>query len=285
MKPKSRRRSAGRNDEVLAALRARRTRLLIWFLSFVLLMPLGCVGPCLVGAVVPNETAKTVFFVTAFLLPFVGLGGVLLMFNDRLKANRSLALAEEAEALDFDFTERPPPAAYSRLRGLRGVGGPDFDLGINRLSGEVDGEAISLLDYSLTFGYGRYSRSYSQTMVCLPDAAEDVPDFLLWPTGSFLTGLTDKVSRLFGKRVIELDDPEFGRQFALRGQDEDEVAACFTRDVVDLCLDRPDLAVEVRDGLLALYAPNRVARPAEYPDLVEHAGRWLKALRQRDGRR
>src|SRR5262245_22854015 len=80
--------------------RARRRHRRVWLLlcGFLVLIPVGCAGPWALSLSAAPEYQKALFY-AGLLLPFVGLGGALLMRFDLARSGRGLALAEQAERL------------------------------------------------------------------------------------------------------------------------------------------------------------------------------------------
>jgi hypothetical protein len=265
---------AGRNAAVIANLRRRSARVQRWLYFFLLLMPLGATGLALMIAGNPNATPSQVLGLGGILVFAVGLAGMLLMLGDQGKYRRSLALAEQADLMDFLFIEKPKEDRYAALRSLRVCKWATNHTAVNLLTGRVGEAAVTGMDYTFVIGSGRYARAFQQTVVLLPDTTHGLPDFLLYPRS-----WVDTLSQLLGKRLIELpEQAEFGRRFALRGDEPEEVAACFTPALVELCLAEKNLVLEAQDGLLVMYRKDQLAKPEEYPELVAEALRLAQAL-------
>jgi hypothetical protein len=112
----------------IEGLRRKRKRVLLLLVLFIVLMPVGCVGPFTLFSVAP-KSFQTPLFIAAGVLPLVGLAGTLLMLGDRSKASRSLALAEKAQQMGLGFVERPKPDEYRWLEKTESYGAADKHMG------------------------------------------------------------------------------------------------------------------------------------------------------------
>jgi hypothetical protein len=267
--------SSGKNESTIAALRQRRGRLRLWLFIFIALMPVGCIGPFGLLMVVPDGTPKTVLGILMLGLPFVGLGGMLLMLGDQSKAKRALALAEQAEEMGLLFTEKPKKGEYDWVRELKMYGNADDRArASNQLTGDNSGIDVTILDYSYVVGIGKYAQVYSQTLFVLHDVAQGLPDFILYPRGWL-----EALSALFGDRLIELrDHPGFSKRFAVQGDDAEAIRECLGEAAVQLCERYKDLTIEISEGLLAMHRHKRLAAANDYPEIVAYLGSLVKAL-------
>jgi hypothetical protein len=268
----------GVNDAAIASLRRRRRRARTLLLVFLALMPVGCVGPLSLFTLVPEGKAQTVLVVAALLLPFVGLGGALLMWGDRSKYTRALALAEQAEQLGLRFTEKPGKEEWEWLRALRTYGHADEHAGArNLLAGTMAGSGVTVMDYTFVIGFGKGRDICDQTVFALDSAAAGVPNFFLGPRGWL-----DKLARLFGGGGIEIPgEPEFAKRFVLAGDDEEAIRRCLTPTVIQMCLRQPDRTVEVREGSVVVQRYKKLAAPDQYPEVLTELGNLAKVLRGR----
>src|SRR5205823_6244038 len=115
----------------------------------------------------------------------------------------------------------------------------------NLLTGTMSGIPVEIMTYGHAYGLGRYARNYYTTLVVLPVAA-GMPDFILYPSGYL-----DRPGKTPGWQRVELpDQPEFNRQYVLRGVAPVEIAARFSPDAVRLCLLERELVGESNNGLL-----------------------------------
>src|SRR5207245_2074164 len=103
---------------------------------------------------------------------------------------------------------------------------------------------------------------------------DGLPRFVLYARSMF-----DRFSQYVSDLRIELPgEAEFNRHFAVRGQDREKVIACITPEARELCRKAGNLLVEVQDGLLAVFPQNKLARPADYREMVAQALRLARAL-------
>jgi hypothetical protein len=264
------------NAAILASLRFRRIRTFVLFYAFILLMPLGCACPCALAVAIDHNTTRTVLGVTAFLLPFVGLGGMLLMMTDINRYGRMLAVARKVDALGFVYTDWPREPKYAFMRGLRLFSHANVHVATNLFEGAYGDYEVTGMDYSYTLGFGRYQIAHDQTVVVLHDAVRGIPNFVLSPRG-----LVDKVLPWLGERGIELaGEKAFNKQFVLGGGLRGgEVADYFTPEVIDLCLADPDLTAEVNDGTLIVYRRGKVLPAGGIEPLLREAVALAEALR------
>jgi hypothetical protein len=272
--PADRPRAAGRNGTAIAELERRLRRVQVIFWVCVAFMPAGCLGPLALIPVMPQGVDSSLPLVFALLLPFVGLGGAILMLGDRSRYRRALAVARVGEEMGMTYTEKPQAAQYAWLRDLqRFRASPRKTAAFNLLEGQAGVGDVSILDYAFTVGSGRYSRTYDQTVVALHDAVPDVPDFQLYPGGWFKW-----LSRMLGEGQVRLrGQPEFNQNFVLRG-DPHDVTTCFTDEVIDVCLQRKEMTVEVSGGTLVVARMDRKADPQDYADLLTWALNLAAAL-------
>jgi hypothetical protein len=264
---------AGGNEVVIATLRRRRRRARTWFFIFIALIPLGCVGPIGLLRFVP-EGATTPLMIAALFLPFVGLGGMLLMLFDRGRYSRALAAAEQAQRMGLRYIEKPAAPAYARVQALQTFNDADAQVGaVNLLTGDADQLPLTIVDFAFAVGYGKGKAVYDQTVFLVEEAVAGVPDFVLYPRS-----WRDKLSKLLGDRFLEVPgQAAFNRQFALRGTEE--AVAFFNPQVVQLCLAEKDMTLEAQAGLLAACRFGKHVEPASYSQVVNWMARVAEALR------
>jgi hypothetical protein len=266
------------NAASIARLRFRRVLALSFFIGCIALMPIGLACPCGIGIALRGrvpEGVVTTFYVLAFVLPLVGLAGTLLMGMDIGRYGHKVAVARAIDALGMAYTEWPKEKQYSFARSLRLFAEQTFDSATNYFEGKYRRCKVTGLDYSFTWGVGRYQAAYTQTVLLLHDAVPDVPNFVLSPRG-----LLDRISPWLGKDRIELEDEdEFNRRFALSGRvRQDDIAECFTTAVVDLCLEDATISVEVFSGDLIVCRQGRTLTAGGYEPLLDHAVRLAETL-------
>ena len=186
---------------------------------------------------------------------------------------------QKLDALGMAYTEWPREKQYAFVASLRLFTERTFDSATNLFKGTYRGCKVTGMDYSYTWGVGRYQTAYTQTVVLLHDAVTGVPNFVLSPRG-----MLDRISPWLSKDRIELEgEKQFNRQFALSGGlHEDDIAECFTSEVIDLCLEDATLSIEVFSGDLIVCRQGRAVAAGGYEPFLEQAIRLAEALAQTD---
>jgi hypothetical protein len=271
-----RRSRRGRDDANRAAVRRLRgyaNRAKGWLVAWVVVLVGGPVVSC-GGVRAFGADGPGIFccFLGIF-SPFVALGGLLLMGGDRGRWARALGLAEEGDDLGLSYTEKPGRAKAAFLRSCATVGDADHELLRNRLSGRFRGRRVVVMDYRS--GYGKSSVEYRTTVVWEGEA-RGVPRFALYPRGwrrrlAEAVGLADGAIHLSGER-------RFNDAYTLLGGDADGVAACFTDELIELCLRERSLVLEVLDGSLLVFWDGTEFPPAELHERLSIAHRVLRLL-------
>jgi hypothetical protein len=217
---------------------ALRRRVQLWLLFFLLLMPVGCVGPLSLFSVAPKGT-ETPLFIAALALPLVGLGGALLMVGDRSKSGRSLALAEYAERTGLRFVERPRPDEYTWLENTESYGSADKHMGgVNLLAGNTGDQAVWVIDYTC----GVAGTGFRQTVFVLRGAALGVPNLVVNPRGWL-----DKLGRMLGDRGIDIPgQPELAKRFVVASADPEGAIQCLAGPAADWLTRAGDVTVLLR---------------------------------------
>jgi hypothetical protein len=224
-------------------------------------MPVGCIGPFAFFSIAP-KSAQTPLFITALVLPFVGLAGTLLMFGDRSKCKRSLALAEQADRLGLRFVARPLPDEYRWLERTESFGAAEKHMGgVNRLAGPASGQDVWVIDY--TCGVG--GSGFRQTVLVLRGAVRGLPNFVVTPR-SWL----DKLGRMLGDRGVEVPGrPDVSKRFIVGSDDPEATGRCLSGGTADWLAEAGDMTVEVRDGDLIAQRYNQLVRPEDYSVAIE----------------
>lgn len=234
---------------------------------------LACGGVNVFGA----DGAGIVCCFVGIFSPFVALGGFLLMGGDRSRWNRALGFAREGGDLGLDYTEEPGRSAAAFLRDCATIGEADHELSRNRLEGTYRGRRVRVMDYRS--GYGKSNVIYRTTIVW-DGEARGVPRLVLYPRGwrrklAEAVGAGGASIRLSGER-------DFNDAYVLQGPDADAVAACFSDELIGLCLRERSLVVEALDGSLLVYWDGDEFPPAELRDRLETARRVLTLLAPTD---
>src|SRR5579871_816752 len=166
------------NAQEIDRLRKRRARTRALLYACIAFMPLSCMGGLGLAALIHNDTVQAVFGITGVLGPFVGLGGLLLMWGDRGRYNRSLELALQADNLGLAYRERPTEAQLDLVKQFQMFHEPTHEFGLNVLEGSYQGASVLVMDYNCAWGHGSGASQDRQTVVIFPDAAGDVPEFI-----------------------------------------------------------------------------------------------------------
>lgn len=265
------------NAAAIARLRFRRILVLTLFVSFIALMPLGLVCPCGIAIAIRNMVPQGVvvtFGVLAFILPIVGLAGTMLMGIDIGRYGRKLAVAQKIDELGMAYTEWPKQKQYAFARAIRLFQERTFDSATNFFEGKYRGYRVTGVDYSYSWGVGRYQAAYTQTVVLLHDAVTGVPNFVLSPRG-----MLDRIAPWLNNDRIELKgEKEFNKQFALSGTRRDGIAACFTPELIDLCLEDAALSIETYSGDLIVCRQGKEMAAGGYEPLLDLAVQIAEVL-------
>ena len=152
-------------------------------------------------------------------------------------------MADQANKLGLLFIEQPKDTYHEVLRNFEAFAQADSVAVTHLLTGKMGGVTVSVMDYFIAIGYGRYASPYQQTIVFLPGAALGMPEFFLYPK-SGLVWLEKIASKLMGRSLSRTcrANPAFNHQFFLSGQDREAIISCFAPEVAKLCLAgrRPD---------------------------------------------
>lgn len=267
-----------RNDDGSAAVAkydGRRRRTVILLVVFALLIPVGCVVPYSIIGWLPEGTPRTVAGIAGFVIPLIALIGLILMIADSFRWKKASGVAAQAKKMGFTFTDAPTKKETALLRHTHMFEEATSDKCMHMLRGEVDGQPVLVADYSAAYGIGTSAAVYDQTVIILPDVADELPDLLIYPKDWL-----NVFEKVFGERQIQVTtDAKFSRSFVLKGEDEAAVLAVVTPKVHSLCLEDPTVTVEVREGWLYVTRLKRVQPPASYPDLIDEAMQFADVLR------
>jgi hypothetical protein len=241
-------------------------------------MPLSCLGGFGLAALVRQESVQAVLFGFALLAPFVGLGGLLLMWGDRHRYGRSLDLALEADRLGLAYTEKPAEKQLNLFRSFQVFHDPTNEFALNRLAGRYQGALVVLLDYSCSWGPGRFAYVVRQTAIVLQAVLPRVPDLLLYPK-SFMGQLAEAVG--LGDRPVPVPGhKEFNGVYGLYAAQGKEAVACLTPALAALCVQEGTLVAEVSDGSLLVYWRETYLPPGELQARLDTALEVARLLRQ-----
>jgi hypothetical protein len=147
----------------------------------------------------------------------------------------------------------------------------------NIMTGAKDGLRVSLFDYSFTTGFGRGSRTTTQTVAAFSRSGASIPSFELRQSGFF-----DKVGDAFTHKNIQLDsDPEFSKAYVLQGVVPDEVRALFTPSLTSRLVHLDPNTEWHLDGLgdtLLVYRIGRKADPSDLRSFLDHTSAFATSF-------
>jgi hypothetical protein len=269
------------NSAARALVRRRSRRVRIALLICLLFIPVGCVTPLGVAqAYFPRGDVNTGLVIAAVVLPFLGLGGVLLMSGDWRRYGRALRFLQVADNLGLAYVEAPDAKSLSTFAPL-----PLFRSGRDGsteylIVGEVDGYLVTVMDYSYaqelpTLSYRKAQVFWTQTVVVVEMPGSRVPGLVVQPKG-----LLGAVTEAFGfTQSLELPrQQDFNDHFRLLSNNPDGARRCLDPRVVRRCLDRGELTLEVKTGFLAVYQARKRIYIDAVPDLIAHAVWLAKSL-------
>lgn len=267
--------SSSENPDGMESLRRRHHRVSQWFVVFVVLIPGGCIIPGILAMVLP-ESAKGYCVMAGILLPFVGLGGVVLMLSDQSKYRRSMALAAEGNRLGLGFIERPAASDYPPVAHLKMYGNVDeHHGGTNLLHGTVREVPVYVMEYCYSIGHGKNAAAIDQTVVLMPDAVTGAPDFITTPRD-----WRDKLSKMLGESLVEFPDRPGLKRWAVRGPDPVAITAAMTPRLEAQLNLQPTYAVESHQGMLVVVIPYKKIPPGKYHELLAAAWEIKEALQE-----
>jgi hypothetical protein len=269
------------NSAARATLSRRAWRVQIILLLCVLFIPVGCVTPLGVAQVYfPVGNVNQGLVLAAVLLPFLGLGGILLMVGDWRRYGRALRFVQMADDKGLTYVEAPDSRVFSSFIALplfrKGRDGSTEYL----IVGDVEGFLVTVMDYSysqelLSLTHQKYAVSWTQTVVVVEMQTRRVPSLVIQPKG--LLGALDEMLGI-GTSLELPRQPDFNDHFRLISEDRDGARRCLDSTVVRRCLSRGELTLEMRGGYLAIYQTRRRAYADEVPGLIAHALWLVRAL-------
>ncbi|MCZ2343972.1 MAG: hypothetical protein LC104_19570 [Bacteroidales bacterium] len=190
-------------------------------------------------------------------LPFIIAGAITLfavgviLYAVYAERVRTLALAELAEELGFDFEAESSSPLADELRALYLFQQGRQPRVRNHLHGTTTELDVSIFDYSYTLGSGKNRQVVTQTVVCFRAESLQLPAFTLRPESFW-----HRIGQLFGIKDIHFDShPQFSRAFLLQGVDEEAIRAVFTESVLDFFENQRGICVEAHADILIYYRP------------------------------
>lgn len=216
-------------------------------------------------------------------LMIVGMGILLVAGILSLKRIRALRRMREMRALagrmGWSFEAAPPLDIIADRHRLGLFGVRMHQRMGNHLSGVVGEYRVAVFDleYSTTDGEG--ARGWEQTVVHVQSTRLRLPAFALRPERVFHRN----GDRVGGGDIDFAEDPEFSREYQLRGPDEDAVRGTFGAEVRAAVHRRPGRSVDAAGSDLLIWRRAELARPADVAVLVQAAVDLAAALRSAAG--
>ncbi len=179
----------------------------------------------------------------------------------RLERRRVERLGQTARALGLAFHEEDPFDLASRYGHLDALRQGSNRYAFNVLEGEWKGHPVAVFDYHYeTYSHSKRGRRthhhyLSGAVLRLP---RRFPELLVRPETLF-----DKLGEVFGFEDIDFESIEFSRAYRVKARDRKFAYDVFHPRMMELFLERGDLAVEI-DGDLLLQveggktAPDRI---------------------------
>jgi hypothetical protein len=192
----------------------------------------------------------------------------------RFERKRSAALQAVATTLGATFRAQPTGEdkallAQSQLGSL-GHGRRVTNIMEAARTGEV---SITLLDYVYQTGAGKYTQTWSQTVLHMQSPMLNLPQFMLYPETVF-----SKIAQAFGYSDIDFPEfPEFSKKYMVRGSDEAAVRRLFTPAIIQFCEQHPGTSLEGAIERLLFFRANKRAKPETITAFLED-GKRLMAL-------
>ncbi|MBL8891219.1 MAG: hypothetical protein JNL67_14665 [Planctomycetaceae bacterium] len=200
---------------------------------------------------------------TLGLIVFFALVALLTYYGSTVVAKRRQASIKAiADSLGLEFQAQTSPEQLELFRQISYFSRGHGHHILNHLSGTVDATSIRILDFNYTVSGGKSSTTLRQTVVALESPELDVPGFDLAPESIFT-----RFTEWFGVQDIDFaNHPEFSQKFVLQANNEAGVRQLLDRELLDFLCKKPDIYLSVRQGLLCVYRPNKLAPPEQWKD-------------------
>jgi hypothetical protein len=224
-------------------------------------VPVG--AGCVVLVLLLHLSAVYGVALSAALFLLVALVSVGLMLMQKGRMKRSLALLRIADDLGLAFKEVGATGLLERLRDLEMFSTASGIAASNVLSGQVDGIAVTAMDCVVATGQA----TFESTVFTVRNVR--APDFYLTPR--------DFLSR--GSSGIDIPkQPEFNKQFLVRGEDSLAIRRAFNAEVIEACLAEKNQNVEVRQPLFVVMRRGGRLPIAQYHPFLLNCVLLAKAL-------
>jgi hypothetical protein len=193
----------------------------------------------------------------------------------RAERKRREALASLAAAMRFSFSAEDPgyiPEEYGHIECFQRGRNNEAK---NILSGESDGCAFKIFDYSYVTGSGK-SRTTRRMNVCIADVPQRFPEVLIRPEGLF-----DKMIALVGFEDIDfsgtMEAHEFSKRFFVNSKDEDFTRKLLTQSIREALMRNQDLTVHVVSRAIAFVKEYQI-QTSEFADMLATARHFVSSI-------
>lgn len=266
------------NSREIDRLRKKKTTVQRVLWGCLALMPASLIGGCGLAIVIPHDTLRAVFGMVAVLGPFVGLAGILLMWNDRGRYDRALDLARQGDRLGLAYSEQATEAEHEQVAAFQVFNEHTSDYAVNQLTGQIDDTQVLVMDYNCAWGGGASANVIRQTVIILHDAVSNVPELILYPK-TLLQKLAETVG--LGDNAVKISGADkFNRTYGLYSKQRNKSAALFAAKLVAFCLKEKDLVVEVMGGNLLVYWAETNIMPEQLKDRLATAVELAQLLQE-----
>lgn len=199
--------------------------------------------------------------------------------SSRAAKKRAEALSVAAGDMKFTFSADADQGLLDRLKHFHLFSQGRSKKITNVLRGQAGDLEVAVFDYAYTTGGGQHSRRWKQTVILFESAKMHLPRFALRPENVF-----HRIGQVFGYGDIDFDShPEFSKRYLLRGENEDEVRAAFSVEVLSFYEDDLKLSTEAAGGQLIHYRGSKKVPPEQISDFIKQGVRVLTLFRRWPG--
>ena len=216
-------------------------------------------------------------FDKTLLIPFAGIGGVIVYFTAAyfFRARRAQELESLARGLGIAF-RREGSGEDKQL-----MAGSCLGIGLyNHVRNVIepvptDGLDMKVFDYSYSFKTGRNLDTATQTVVHVRSPLQRLPSFLLRPRSSLA-----KLGQVLGVGPdINFEGaPAFNSMFLLRGGNETVIRQLFTPAAIRYFEQLPGISVGGSGDALVVYRDRKLAKPKDIPERLAEARAIARVL-------
>jgi hypothetical protein len=132
------------------------------------------------------------------------------------------------------------------------------------LHGTSGARALVIFDFYYVTGSGKHAQTWQTTALKIQFEGTELPYFSLRPEG-----IWDKVTDWYGHQDIDFDThPAFSRKYHLRGDDEAQIRAVFTPQVLGYFEAHPGLNLEAYGRTIMFYRLGKRVSPKDIRDFL-----------------